>query len=366
MGLQNPSETTMGLLSCVIGYNQYHDLEVGKMQQWFQFHQSMKSQLHAMLDRLRKVHGPKDCLLVALPEDPQCLYHLEVFSQEKPEKPRVSLEHLHHMADVLPLRKKHRYAGEDSTDTKDKTPMNLCPAGSHHMMQSQGFLQNAVMFANMFSGMKMALSPTKLSLLTGSSGSASTVQMVQPKSSNPTAASARPAACQQPLALEDAKESTKAVPAIEAPQPAEMQAPKPASTVQSPVVEDETKDNLATKESPVQKGGAGSSCNIPGLEAVAHIKAAMVSREESKNTTGLKRPASKMEAKEKVMKKPSATKIAAGTSKTKSVAKKSTSDFKGTVSQSQRHKWRPEGCSTCRYRRGCTDSCWIKRKYKPV
>ena len=36
MGLQNHSETTMGLLSCLIGYQEFHDLDVNKMQKWFQ------------------------------------------------------------------------------------------------------------------------------------------------------------------------------------------------------------------------------------------------------------------------------------------------------------------------------------------
>ena len=379
MGLQNPSETTMGLLSCLIGYQEFHDLDVNKMQKWFQFHQNMKTQLHSMLDRLRKVNGVSGGLLVTLPEDPQCLYHLDVFSQEKPEKPRVSLEHLHHMADILPLRKKHRYSGEDGMETKDKTPMNPCPSGSSHMMQSQGFLQSAFMFANMFSGMKMGLSPTKLSLLTGSSGSVAAVKMLdgkEPQSSNPTAASARPAASQPvsslPLALEDVKESKISVQAPATPKPAEKQAP---------VVKDEIGSVCLTKESPVKKGAGGSSSIIPGLEAVDNIKAAMQLREEKKELGPMKRPAAKMDCPEKVMKKPAcqaqkakskATRAAVKRTSTKSskeqaVGKKiSKVDFKGTVNQAQRHQWRPEGCSTCRYRRGCTDSCWIKRKYKPV
>lgn len=377
MGLQNPSETTMGLLSCLIGYQEYHDLDVGKMQKWFQFHQNMKNHMHSTLDRLRKVNGLSDGLLVSWPEDPQCLYHLSVFSEERPEKPRVSLEHLHHMADVLPLRKKHRYAEEDDTKTHDKMPMHPSPSGSSHLMQSQGLLQSAFMFANMFSGMKLGLSPTKLSMLTGSSQASSVVKMLEgsePKSSNPTAASARPAGSQplssQPLALEDAKTQ------VTVPAPA---TPKPAEQTEGPVVQEAMAEEPVPKDSSAKKGGAGSVGRLPGLEAVDSIKAAMQLREESKQVPSLKRPASKMDG--AVLKKPASKekktegkgtgpvgkKNSCTSIKKKEESKKDSKvDFKGTVNKSQRHKWRPDGCSKCRHRKGCTDSCWIMRKYKPV
>ena len=45
---------------------------------------------------------------------------------------------------------------------------------------------------------------------------------------------------------------------------------------------------------------------------------------------------------------------------------KSGGHCKGPITRKQRLKLRPEGCSSCRYVAGCCDSCWIKRKYRPV
>ena len=40
------------------------------------------------------------------------------------------------------------------------------------------------------------------------------------------------------------------------------------------------------------------------------------------------------------------------------------SHCKGPITMQERLRLMPEGCSTCRYVRGCCDSCWIKRKYR--
>jgi hypothetical protein len=39
---------------------------------------------------------------------------------------------------------------------------------------------------------------------------------------------------------------------------------------------------------------------------------------------------------------------------------------KGPITRMQRVKLKPQGCSSCRWVRGCCDSCWIKRKYRVV
>lgn len=89
-------------------------------------------------------------------------------------------------------------------------------------------------------------------------------------------------------------------------------------------------------------------------------------REEDKK---MRRPAAAME-KRPAMKRPGA---APSLSTASSVQKKDPKKpdkkgiyWKGNITQKERMKMMPRGCSTCRYKRGCTDSSWKKRHYWPV
>lgn len=115
MGLRNPSEPTYGVLSCLIGYEQFQSMEVFKFQEYFSFHQSMKSQAQDMLDRLRKLESSTDTIpLLTLPENPEELKDLKVFAEEGPAKARINLDHLNHMANTLPLRKSNKFSGQQN------------------------------------------------------------------------------------------------------------------------------------------------------------------------------------------------------------------------------------------------------------
>ena len=39
---------------------------------------------------------------------------------------------------------------------------------------------------------------------------------------------------------------------------------------------------------------------------------------------------------------------------------------KGPITRQMRLKKKPQGCSKCRYVRGCCDSCWLQRGYRVV
>lgn len=383
MGLRNPSEPTYGLLSCLIGYDQFQSMEVSKFQEYFSFHQSMKSQAQDILDRLRKLETTAETNpLITLPENPDELKHLKVFAQEGPAKPRINLAHLNHMANTLPLRKSNRFSGQQNpANVPGQTPSNLpfvVPphVPSMNMLAMAGGLQsgwhNALALAQMLQpqgtkeppsmdlrNLKM-LTPQAVEPNAKSQDHAAATNLTATTSTTPALVTfcqpeAKAHATPQPMALMDGKAEDAG------------QGQENSVKIGDPSVQEVQENKPSVQEVQEKKPQ-------PSLPALDMVRLALDAREgDKKSTAGMKRPAS-CGGKHKATKDdtvkaavtPKAKPKPKATSKAKSVLKKPSAKMRGTVSQTERFRWRPEGCSTCRWRRGCTDSCWIKRKLRPI
>ena len=132
--------------------------------------------------------------------------------------------------------------------------------------------------------------------------------------------------------------------------------------------EDKDARQRGTKDQLDVQSGA-SNANHEAADALAQVSQALERREEDKK---MRRPAAAVQ-KRPAMKRPGA---APSLSKASSVQKKDPKKseqndkkgiyWRGNITQKERMKLMPEGCSTCRYRKGCTDSCWKKKHYWPV
>lgn len=282
------------------------------------------------------------------------LHYLSVFAQEKAAPPRVDLGHLHHMVSVLPLRKTHRHAGNASSSSSSL-------AMAFNRQQNLQQVQAAAAFANMFAGMNFPAMfsgaiqrpgeqlPPGFKMFDqqgGSSQKSPQLALPAPVSENPEASSCSQApGAQQHQMVE--KHDVQRSDLVE-----EKQVVAPTTYV-NPAVP-------AHQDPPV------ANTNRDAAEAIAAVSPALERRDDDKK---MKRPAS-VQKKPAAMKRPSAS---LPTSTSSSVQKKDLKKadkkgifWKGNITQKERIKMMPEGCSTCRYRRSCTDSCWKKRHYWPV
>ena len=371
MGLRNPSEPTYGVLSCLIGYDQFQSMEVSKFQEYFSFHQSMKSQAQDMLDRLRKLESMTDSIpLVTLPENPEELKDLKVFAQEGPAKARINLDHLNHMANTLPLRKSNKFSGQqNAVPPPGSGPSNLSFGPSMNMLAMAGGLQNgwqsALALAQMLQPQgtrdHSSVDLPNLKLLSPRSQSKALENVRAPVSTNPTAASSS-AVGSGNIGQSVAKSDPTA---------------KPMALMDG-VVQDTRPDKesaVKIESPPVQE--VPEKRPRPTLPALDMVKEALDARADDKKASGMKRPAASEPGpapKQKAIRDASLQAVATpkakpktkATAKAKNVLKKPSANFHGTVSQKERFRWRPEGCPTCRWRKGCTDSCWLKRKLRPI
>ena len=366
VGLRYPSEVTMGYLSILVSFKEYEGLDVEKFPAFFQYHQQMKSEIVLHLESLRKKANPaaeSKSLLMILPENPEDLHYLSAFAQEKAAPPMVDLGHLHHMVSVLPLRKTHRHAGNAPSSSSSL-------AMAFNRQQNLQQVQAAAAFANMFAGMNFPAMfsgaiqrpgeqlPPGFKMFDqqgGSSQKSPQLALPAPVSQNPEASSCSQApGAQQHQMVE--KHDVQKSDLVEAKQ---VVAPTTYVNPAVPALQDppDDKDKVA-----VDPGVA----NHEAAEAMAAVSQALERRDDDKR---MKRPAS-VQKKPAAMKRPSAS---LPTSTSSSVQKKDLKKadkkgvfWKGNITQKERIKMMPEGCSTCRYRRGCTDSCWKKRHYWPV
>ena len=379
VGLRYPSEVTLGYLSILVRIKEYEGLDVEKFPAFFQYHQQMKSEVVVHLESLRKKASPGEstALLMILPENPEDLHYLSVFGQEKPAPPRVSLEHLHHMVSVLPLRKSHRHAGPASSSSSSL-------AVAFNRQQNLQQAQAAVAFANMFSGISFPgmfsgtmpvrfgeqLPPGfKMCDQQGGLSQTSTQQMGQlalpaPASQDPQASSCGQApGAQQPQTVVN-KEIQKS----------DLVEEKQIHINISPSVpaqehpEEKEAEHRATKDQ-VEVIQSDSKANHEAADAIAQFSEALERREEEKKSKHVKRPAAaskKVPAMKKPVAAPSLSKASSVQKKIPQKLDKEGIYWKGGITQKERMRQRPNGCSTCRWRKGCTDSCWKKRHYWPV
>lgn len=382
VGLRYPSEVTMGYLSILVSFKEYEGLEVEKFPAFFQYHQQMKNEIVSHLENLRKKTqaGENTSLLMILPENPEDLHYLSVFGQEKAAPPRVDLEHLHHMVSVLPLRKTHRHAGYASSSSS-----SLAMAFN----RQQNLQQAAAAFANMFSGMNfpgmfyggtMPVNPGeqlppgfKMSDQQGGSRHTSTQQMGQlalpaPVSENPEASSSVQAPGAQQHQMVETRDVQTSVLVEEKHGVTPTTHINPLVPAHQECPEDKDARQRGTKDQLDVQSGA-SNANHEAADALAQVSQALERREEDKK---MRRPAAAVQ-KRPAMKRPGAApSLSKASSAQKKDPKKSEHNdkkgiyWRGNITQKERMKLMPEGCSTCRYRKGCTDSCWKKKHYWPV
>ena len=111
----------------------------------------------------------------------------------------------------------------------------------------------------------------------------------------------------------------------------------------------------------------------PAVEVNALLQQALCERDASKKQSGtgtcMRRPATSVKKAAPALKKPAACQAKPvakpAAFKAKAVATKMPMHSKGPIPQGrQRLKLRPDGCSKCRQRPGCCDSCWVGRGYR--
>ena len=148
--------------------------------------------------------------------------------------------------------------------------------------------------------------------------------------------------------------------------------PKDTEKVKTPVkmkaIEDKPKD--AKESVPKEVPSATKAADM--LEQAMHDREEDKKRGKAieKNEKNEKKKGHATKTETKVLKRPAAKQHSTAPTIFKKPAAASVSKVgnnKGPIpSRMLRAKWRPEGCSKCRWQRGCCDSCWVGRGYRKV
>lgn len=383
MGLTNPSEKTLGLVSAVLGYKKFQSMQPEMMQPWLDFHLAIKQQVQATLDRLKKTTQPGPALMV-LPGTFAEFAASPVFATEQPVSPKVNMDQLLQMIVIYPLRKAKNFVLSNSSgNTGNIGEMAMANAMMNPLaFQSMQSMQFGLDWLcrerrNLTNAQEQQQSLPGLQVFgTAGNHAAGSRPSALPALPPPVPVADQQTAQPQPvpaaqgnaqLALKDGSaEDSGQQPAKAAVQMGGGTAPaaKLASNGSMPAAEIDRPKAV----SPAKSGQAA------GLQAIETLSNALLKREQNKaekkaatESEVQKKPACKSSCKAKAkaaMKKP-ASAVKTTKSKIKTVkCKKSVGDKKMT--QQLRFKMKPEGCSKCRYRRGCTDSCWVQRGWTKV
>ena len=368
MGLSNPNEKTLGTMSAVLGYKKFRSMEASLQSTWLDHHLEMKQHVQGCLDRLRKTNAIPGANIVTLPHTLEELPTLSVFAVEKPSPSKISLDVLSHMIAIYPLR---RGKGSAPTTTP-QAAMSSQPSGIMDVAMAN--LLGAVGMQHMSSSMDWLRA-----LQVQAQGTAS-VQLPGLQILTPPPRAACPHGDRQVLAIQDGTVSTT----LAAPELAKQQAVKldsgcGQSQVQvenegALVVANQAQDKADCAKAPTQaqvKDESDKQGSQPavggeqkgGLAALSTLQQALQDREQEKV---MKRPASGGCGSKGSGKKGTALKKPASAAPKKKNTKVVTKDKpkKGIITEKLRLKLMPEGCSKCRYRKGCTNSCWLGRGYK--
>ena len=365
MGLSNPNEKTLGTMSAVLGYKKFRSMEASLQSTWLDHHLEMKQHVQGCLDRLRKTNAIPGANIVTLPHTLEELPTLSVFAVEKPSPSKISLDVLSHMIAIYPLR---RGKGSAPT-TSPQAAMSSQPSGLDVAMAS---LLGAVGMQHMSPSMDWL----RALQVQQAQGTAS-VQLPGLQILTPPPRTACPHGGQV-LAIQDGTVSTT----LAAPEPAQQQAEKldsgfGQSQVQvknegALVVANQTQDKADCAKAPTQaqvKDESDKQGSQPavggeqkgGLAALSTLQQALQDREQEKV---MKRPASGCGSKGSGKKGPALKPASAAPKQKKTKVATKDKPKKGIITEKLRLKLMPEGCSKCRYRKGCTNSCWLGRGYK--
>ena len=283
---------------------------------------------------------------------------------------RITPEDIAHMASTMPLRRSNKRAMPPASSSWPFPDMSNFTKQSETFRVLNSMLMNSIGPA----GVSWAMQSNPMSF--GGLQPLPSHESEQ-KTSELRLALPAPLARQTPTASAAAIPPSALVPlpALPAPfAPAAEQEPAavpaesrvPAETVQQAVrvnasaPTEELADEGKEKVKPVKKSIA---------DALLTLEKAVDRREEEKKvkkeaqvaqTGGFKRPAA-AKAKGCSKKKAAPGKVTKG----KTAAKKPKKPLKAWPTKQQQVKMRPEGCSKCRWVRGCTRSCWVQRNYGP-
>lgn len=371
MGLSNPNEKTLGTMSALLGYKKFRSMEISLQSTWLEHHLEMKQHVQGCLDRLRKANAsPAGAHIVNLPHSLEELPTLAVFDTEKPSPSKISLDTLAHMIAIYPLRRAKGFVPTTSPQPAmssqpsgiDLAMANLFGVGMQHMSSSMDWLRS--MHAR-------AQGPASVQL--------PGLQMLTPPSFTPCPNGDR---AERPrdgmlLALQDGSVSTSvAAPELPKQEPLTLdsglgQTQKQPENYGALVVASPADCANAPIQAQVkdEKGKQGSQAALGqqkgGLEALSTLQNALQDREREKEKV-MKKPASAgCGVKGSGKKGTSMKKPASAAKKTKPTkAMKQDKPKKGIITEKMRMKLMPEGCSKCRYRKGCTNSCWLGRGYQ--
>lgn len=358
MGLTNPSEKTLGIMSAVMGWKKINCMDARLEEDWKEHHQNMKSHVATSLEHLKKKSSVNEKTgVLTLPSTFQELQDCSVFQESKPVAPPVKMDTLLQMIIFFPLRNRKAPAQSQVALAKQHpepsapsrpSPMDMF--AMHDLWSRYGGLQSW--------GQMFTRPPNDSDPLPG-------LQFLQTAAKTPALEDGQK---KNVVPIEDAKPSLPS--ANNAAQPNAPVDNNQASSSPFPGNEGNSQDKAgsnqpqtATQQQAVVSVTAGAkTCDqplhgdVPGLDMV---KDSLQAREASKDKAkGAGKP--KAKAKAKIPSKKPACKQAV---LKKPAAAKSERKSKGVMTQKMRFQLKPEGCSTCRWRCGCTNSCWLKRGY---
>ena len=388
LGLRYPSEVTMSMVFVLVNYK---DTEMWKHNASCLYSEfsNVKSEFKLMLQRCKDL--PNVLLGPYMLDLPNSFHELNarvqerVFASQPPADPGLSVEYLQHLHRKIPLRKNNRQVSSSMNAFQSQPDwmfalMNALEGNKRVQPKQSIVLANGETLPLVAS--EGAASATA-DLMIVAKDQAKQAQCIPSKallapsesqsSQMPALPDLPPAA--MPLALPPAPLAEDVVPKDTSTPQQSAEAPKPPATAQPcetmPVVApavaqgNSTFDKVMVKlknslEDRKNAKNQAEKAVSDGPKALAKAKA---KAKTSKNSKGPKpKPASHKAVKPKPKAgKPKAVKTMADKPK----ASKPKAELCREIPASLKRKF-AEGCSRCRYRAGCTRSCWRDRGYQLV
>ena len=391
LGLRYPSEVTMSMVFVLVNYK---DAEMWKHNASCLYSEfsNVKSEFKLMLQRCKDlsnvVLGPYMLDLPNSFHELNASVQERVFASQPPADPGLSAEYLQHLHRKIPLRKTNRQVSssmnafqsqpdwmfalmnalEGNKKVQPKQSIVLANGETLPLVASEGAASATadLMIVAKDQAKQAQCIPSK-TLLAPSESQSSESQSSQ----MPALPDLPPAA--MPLALPPAPLAEDVVPkdtstlqlSAEAPEPPATAQPSETIPVAAPAVKQSNstfdKVMVQLKNSLEDRKNAKNQAEKAVLDGPKALAKAKAKAKTSKNSKGPKpKPASHKAVKPKPKAgKPKAVKTMADKPK----ASKPKAVLSREIPASLKRKF-AEGCSRCRYRAGCTPSCWRNRGYQ--
>ena len=382
MGMRHPTESTSALLACLVAPEL--DLVSDNLPRLHDLLQTVKSVVRTKVLRAKQLQQPPPGgnYVISLPNDPQFLdpaIRAACFAQGFfPPPATFDLVRRTQRARTMPLRKTHRsLALEQSVQNAPLWP--ALPQGISMPMGPMAALAymhggHAWQGGN-WQGPHVNFQINPLASASSSGAAAPQTRMQRMLTAagleaERRASTTRPEVPQPPLALEDIdrqQAATEQQPLADLPptQPAEPAEVLPANLAEGGVEQPKLPNKLAASVSALAAAEYGQQVSLPpkfngdeDMDAPA-VRRKPAAKLPAASKAATKKPSAKLPAKalqHKGKETPSLKRPAAAFKKPAS--KSSSSD---AITRAAAIKLRPQGCSRCRGRAGCTPSCWKGR-----